>query len=119
MSLADLVMAKKTQRDKDWPMLRRLIEAHYGEHHDTATKEQVEFWLLESRTPEMLADLVDRFPEVAKQLVRERPLLGDEIVGDRARLDASLAQEELGEREVDRLYWEPLKQELEQLRRRL
>jgi hypothetical protein len=26
MSLPDLVQAKKTQRDKDWPMLRRLIE---------------------------------------------------------------------------------------------
>ena len=27
MSLPDLVQAKKTQRDKDWPMIRRLIEA--------------------------------------------------------------------------------------------
>jgi hypothetical protein len=30
MSLHDLVQAKKTQRDKDWPMLRRLVEAHYS-----------------------------------------------------------------------------------------
>jgi hypothetical protein len=29
MSLPDLVKAKKTQRDKDWPMIRRLLEAHY------------------------------------------------------------------------------------------
>ena len=29
LSLSDLVQAKKTQRDKDWPMLRRLLEAHY------------------------------------------------------------------------------------------
>ena len=29
MSLPDLVQAKKTQRDKDWPMIRRLIEADY------------------------------------------------------------------------------------------
>jgi hypothetical protein len=29
MSLPDLVQAKKTQRDKDWPMVRRLIEADY------------------------------------------------------------------------------------------
>jgi hypothetical protein len=29
MGLPDLVQAKKTQRDKDWPMLRRLVEAHY------------------------------------------------------------------------------------------
>lgn len=27
MSLSDLVKAKKTQRDKDWPMIRRLVEA--------------------------------------------------------------------------------------------
>jgi hypothetical protein len=27
MSLADLVTVKKTQRDKDWPMIRRLVEA--------------------------------------------------------------------------------------------
>lgn len=29
LSLPDLVMAKKTQRDKDWPMIRRLLEANY------------------------------------------------------------------------------------------
>ena len=27
LSLPDLVQAKKTQRDKDWPMIRRLVEA--------------------------------------------------------------------------------------------
>ena len=26
LSLPDLIAAKKTQRDKDWPMIRRLIE---------------------------------------------------------------------------------------------
>jgi len=26
-AIEDLVKAKKTQRDKDWPMIRRLIEA--------------------------------------------------------------------------------------------
>jgi hypothetical protein len=29
MALEDLVAAKKTQRDKDWPMLRRLVDASY------------------------------------------------------------------------------------------
>ena len=29
LSLPDLVQAKKTQRDKDWPMIRRLVEANY------------------------------------------------------------------------------------------
>jgi hypothetical protein len=32
LSLPDLVRAKKTQRDKDWPMVRRLVEAHYFQH---------------------------------------------------------------------------------------
>ena len=30
LSLPDLVQAKKTQRDKDWPMIRRLVEADYA-----------------------------------------------------------------------------------------
>ncbi len=29
LSIADLVRAKKTQRDKDWPMIRRLLEADF------------------------------------------------------------------------------------------
>ena len=29
LSLPDLVQAKKTQRDKDWPMIRRLVEVDY------------------------------------------------------------------------------------------
>ncbi len=31
LGIEDLVMAKKTQRDKDWPMIRRLVDAHYDE----------------------------------------------------------------------------------------
>ncbi len=34
MSLPDLVKAKKTQRDKDWPMIRRLVEADYFKHRE-------------------------------------------------------------------------------------
>src|SRR5881275_1317027 len=33
LSFPDLVQAKKTQRDKDWPMIRRLVEAHYFENY--------------------------------------------------------------------------------------
>jgi hypothetical protein len=29
MGLPDLVQAKKTQPDKDWPMIRRLVEVNY------------------------------------------------------------------------------------------
>src|SRR5215210_5230743 len=37
LSLPDLVQAKKTQREKDWPMIRRLMEAHYFENHVAPT----------------------------------------------------------------------------------
>lgn len=32
LSLPDLVASKKTQRDKDWPMVRRLVEVNYLGH---------------------------------------------------------------------------------------
>jgi hypothetical protein len=52
MSLPDLVQAKKTQCDKDWPMLRRLLEVHYFANRENPTHEQIRFWLLELRTPD-------------------------------------------------------------------
>lgn len=38
MGLPDLVQAKKTQRDKDWPMIRRLVEVNYFANRETPTK---------------------------------------------------------------------------------
>ena len=58
MSLPDLVQAKKTQRDKDWPMVRRLVEVNYFANRENPTREQVRFWFLELRTPELLIELV-------------------------------------------------------------
>jgi hypothetical protein len=116
LSLADLVAAKKTQRDKDWPMIRRLVEAHYREHRDTATADQSQFWLRESRTPEMLLDLAKRFPVLAEQISVARPLLADAIAADQVQLEVALHEEEAQVRDIDRRYWEPLKHELEQLR---
>jgi hypothetical protein len=52
VSLPDLVRAKKTQCDKDWPMIRRLVEAHYFEHRPGRSQVHVRFWLRELRTPE-------------------------------------------------------------------
>lgn len=51
LSLPDLVNAKKTQRDKDWPMIRRLVEAHYFAHRARPSAPQLGFWLRELRTP--------------------------------------------------------------------
>jgi hypothetical protein len=117
LSLPDLVQAKKTQRDKDWPMLRRLLEADYfqGRHHPTA--KQVRFWMLELRSPELLIEVVNRHRSEYERAVRKRPLLRHAAQSDRKVLDAAVAEEECREREADRCYWQPLRAELESLRR--
>jgi len=114
-SLADLVRAKKTQRDKDWPMVRRLLEADYSAtEHPSA--EQLKFWLLESRTPEMLRELALAHPSVVNELVGIRPLLRVAANDDPAKMEMALYEEEQAERAADRRYWEPLKLELTALR---
>jgi len=45
LGIEDLVKAKKTQRDKDWPMVRRLVDAHYDEFRDSPNEDQIRFWL--------------------------------------------------------------------------
>jgi len=75
MSLSDLVQAKKTQRDKDWPMVRRLIEVNYFENREPPTREQIRFWFLELRTPELLIELAAEQGRISLQLRRQRPLL--------------------------------------------
>ena len=116
MSLQDLVAAKKTQRDKDWPMVRRLVEANYAQHREAPSDEQIQFWLLESRTPEMLIEIAARHAEAAQAATKRRPLLVEAIAADRTALRQALANEQEAQREADRSYWEPLKRELEQLR---
>jgi hypothetical protein len=118
LSLTDLVAAKKTQRDKDWPMIRRLVEANYAKHRDAPSDEQIQFWLLESRTPEILIELAARFGEQARTAAQTRPLLAEAFAASRTALRQALTQEQEEERDVDRRYWEPLKHELEQLRHR-
>ena len=116
LSLPDLIQAKKTQRDKDWPLIRRLVEAHFFQNQDTQTPEQVTFWLRECRTPEILLELSGRFTDLAGPLTSQRPLLTNALEGDADGVIRALATEEQREREEDRLYWLPLKQELERLR---
>lgn len=54
LSLQDLVLAKKTQRDKDWPMVSRLVEANYFGNRLHPSPQQVAFWLQELRNPALL-----------------------------------------------------------------
>ncbi len=51
LSLPDLIAAKKTQRDKDWPMIRRLVDVHYTTYRQEPSTERIAFWLRELRTP--------------------------------------------------------------------
>jgi hypothetical protein len=116
MSLPDLVQAKKTQRDKDWPMLRRLVEASYLDHRSSPTDQQLSFWLQELRTSELLLELVQKHPSKTCSEVGKRSLLTLALAGEEEGLVEALAKEELAERAADRAYWLPLKRELEQLR---
>lgn len=119
MSLLDLVAAKKTQRDKDWPMLRRLVEAHFVAHLSQPTRDDIYFWLTASRTSEMLLRLAAAHPQSTRELAQQRPLLVHAIQNDQHALDRALAEEQEAERAADEQYWKPLKAELEQLRARL
>jgi len=117
LSLPDLVLAKKTQRDKDWPMIRRLIEADWVSSKGVPRVSQVQFWLREARTPELLIDLARHFPDQATALAAgPRPLLRAAMQGDAAKLEDALAAEERAERALDKAYWAPLKRELERWR---
>ena len=116
LSLPDLVCAKKTQRDKDWPMLRRLVEAHFFANRENPRPAQIAFWLRESRTVSMLLGLARLDRLIVTALLDERPLLSFALQADDAGLAAALMEEEKAIREVDHAYWLPLKAELERLR---
>ena len=117
LSLPDLVLAKKTQRDKDWPMIRRLLEAHYFTHRDAPTPPQIRFWLREMRTPELLIEIAQSHTPSCRRLTKERPLLAHAALGQMQELEQALQAEETAEREKDRSYWLPLRAKLEKLRR--
>jgi hypothetical protein len=119
MSLPDLVAAKKTQRDKDWPMIRSLVDVNYLSHREEPTPERIQFWLRELRTPELLVEAAQAHPDAVEELVGERPLLK---VADSANLTngvlaRALRDEEEAVRRLDAEYWKPLREQIERLRR--
>ncbi len=116
LGIEDLVTAKKTQRDKDWPMVRRLVDAHYEEFRDSPNEDQIRFWLKESRTPEVLIRLAYEYPVLFREVLAKRKLLGEALSGSQSAVQQELTKEELQERKADEAYWRPLKLELEQLR---
>jgi hypothetical protein len=118
MAVEDLVRSKKTQRDKDWPMIRRLLEVDFYRHGLDASEAKVRFWLAECRTPEILQTLAEKYPEPTRELAARRPLFNSALAGDLVAVARMLREEEDQERDLDRQYWAPLKEELECWRRR-
>lgn len=111
LSLPDLVQAKKTQRDKDWPMVRRLVEADIAAREGKAALPRIRFWLKECRTPELLCELAASYPEEASRTAR--PAVRAARRGNLGAVERCLRREEDAERRKDRRYWAPLKAELE------
>ena len=75
LSLPDLVTAKKTQRDKDWPMITRLVEAHWTQTNRPASDAAIDFWLRELRTPAYLTEVAREAPANCRRIAEQRPLL--------------------------------------------
>jgi hypothetical protein len=116
VSLEDLVRIKRTQRDKDWLMLRRLVEADVERHGWRGTRDRIRFWLRAGATTPLLLELARRFPRDAGQVARHRPAVRAALRGSRSGVERALQKEERAERAKDRRYWAPLRRELERWR---
>lgn len=115
IGLEDLVQSKKTQRDKDWLMLNRLVENDMVSTPKPSLK-KIKWWLCECRNSNRLINLVNENKDLAKECTAKRPLLKMALKKDIKQLEKLLHKEELSEREKDKEYWRPLRRELEILR---
>ena len=118
IGLTDLVRSKKTQRDKDWFMLKQLVENDIILNKANPPKEKIKWWLLESRNADTLIKLAEKYHAIAEGCAKGRPLLKSAIAPNAQNLNLRLYEEELKERQEDIKYWEPLRKELETLRHR-
>jgi len=116
ISLQDLVSSKKTQRDKDWLMLKRLVANDIILKKYKASPDRMKWWLGECRNVDILVELAKKYRSLAKEIAKERPLISSAIKGDKHELFTRLNREEARERKKDIAYWLPLKKELETLR---
>jgi len=119
LSLPDLIAAKKTQRDKDWPMIRRLVDVHYTTYREEPTPQRIDFWLRELRTPEFLVEVARAHSGALDRAASERFLLGWATREglESGALARALREEEEAERSADAAYWQPLRERLSRLRR--
>jgi hypothetical protein len=98
-------------------MIDALVEGHYRAMGGEPTAERIAFWLAESRTPERLIGLAQRFPNEARAQTGPRPLLRLAFSGESEALREALDAEARAEQAKDRAYWAPLKAEFEAFRR--
>jgi hypothetical protein len=119
ISLQDLVSSKKTQRDKDWLMLKRLVNNDIILKKYKAAPDRIKWWLGECRNVDILVELAKRYHSLAKEVVKDRPLVASAIKDDKDELFIKLNKEEARERKKDIAYWLPLKKELETLRHKI
>ena len=98
-------------------MIRRLVEVSYFANRDAPTNEQVQFWLGELRTAELLIECAALFPAEAHACSAGRAAITAAMRADVGATEAALEAEQARERELDRAYWAPLRAELELLRR--
>lgn len=118
LSLPDLIVAKRTQRDKDWLMTNRLVEAHYLENKKAPTRDQIIFWLTESYDLELLAQWVTHYPEEAAQVAKSRNAIDQLLKDQLEEARRALNNDKKTIIKNDQQYWEPLKKELGELRRK-
>ncbi|MCG2726136.1 MAG: hypothetical protein L6420_07780 [Elusimicrobia bacterium] len=116
ISLEDLVKSKKTQRDKDWLMITRLVESDIIKCNFKENQAKILWWMNESRVTKTLIHLCELYPKCARKAVLKRKLLNFAIKKNEAGIISGLKKEEMVERKKDIKYWMPLKKELESLR---
>jgi len=73
--------------------------------------------LRELRTEELLIAAVARYPGIAERVAPTRSAVSAALAGDSSAVSRALNEEQETERAKDRVYWDPLKKELEKLRR--
>ena len=116
IGLRDLVQSKKTQRDKDWLMLKRLVENDIIRHKHNPAKERIKWWVQECRDAQVLIELAKKYPKTAKECIADRPVISAALISDIQTVNSRLHDEELRERQRDIEYWAPLIKELEEIR---
>ncbi len=116
LSVPDLVLSKKTARNRDWPVIEMLVNIHIHENLEAPQPDWIRFWLKECRSPAQLLALANRFTAECSALTGTRPLLAHALSGSQTMLIPALDAEMRSEQSADRAFWEPVRRELEAMR---